>query len=150
MMVSKGITLLAQTAVFNGDIQYWRRQTTDQKTWAHYKLFPHRAHREHRRAVTTSVKGGYTAAVQNIYGILPPPPEDHHEEINDIQTIVQVMHTQSYDLEGLAQANAVLTSSNSALMAQLAQITVTMNSMQAQLNTLTYAQNNQARSNRKH
>ena len=36
----------------------------------------------------------------------------------------------------LAQASAVLTSSNSVVMAQLAQMTVTMNSMQAQLKTL--------------
>ena len=38
-VVSKGITLFDNTGVFNEDIREWRRQTTDQKTWAHYKLF---------------------------------------------------------------------------------------------------------------
>ena len=60
------------------------------------------------------------------------------------------MQKNSYDLEGLAQSNAVLTSSNYALMAQLAQMTVTMNAMQAQLNTLASAQTNQARPKRNH
>ena len=55
------------------------------------------------------------------------------------------MQTQDYDMGGLAQANVVLTSSNSAVMAQLAHMTVTMNAMQAQLKTLTSAQTNQAR-----
>ena len=94
-MVSNGITLLAQTTVFNKYIQEWKRQTTDQKTWAQYKIFLHRAHREQIIAVTTVGKGGYTAAVQNIYGVPPPPPEEHHKAINDLHTIFQVMQTQS-------------------------------------------------------
>ena len=49
-------------------------------------------------------------------------------------------------MEGLAQANAVLTRSNSAVMAQLEYMTVTMNDMHAQLKTLASAQNHQARS----
>ena len=60
------------------------------------------------------------------------------------------MHTHSYDLEGLAQANAVLTSFNSAVMAQLAQMTVTTNVMEAQLKTLLSDQTNQTRKNRNH
>ena len=54
--------------------------------------------------------------VQKIYGAPLPFLEDHHEVIEDIQTIVKEMQTQDYDLEGLSQANAVLTSSNSAVM----------------------------------
>ena len=42
---------------------------------------------------------------------------------------------QSYDLELLAQSNAVLTSSKSAVMAQLAQMNVIMNAMPAQIKT---------------
>ena len=53
-------------------------------------------------------------------------------------------------MEGLAQANAVLTSSNSAVMAQLAQMTVTMNSMQAQLKIIASAKTNQARPKKNH
>ena len=41
------------------------------------------------------------------------------------------MQTQSYDLKGLAQANAVLTISNSVVMAQLAQMNVIMNTMRS-------------------
>ena len=60
------------------------------------------------------------------------------------------MQMYSYELEGLAQANSVLTSSNSAVMAQLAQMNVTMNDMQAQLKILSLAPNNQTRSKRKY
>ena len=40
------------------------------------------------------------------------------------------MQTQIYNLEGLTQTNADLTISDSAVMAQLEQRTVTMNAMQ--------------------
>ena len=70
--------------------------------------------------------------------------------IDDIQTIVQGMQTQIYDLEELAQANAVLNSSNSVVMAQLEHMTVTMNTMQAQLKTLASTQTNQVRPKMKH
>ena len=63
---------------------------------------------------------------------------------------MQGMQSQSYDLEGPTQANAVLASSNSTIMVQLSQMNVTMNYMQAQLKTLASAQTNQARSKRKH
>ena len=46
------------------------------------------------------------------------------------------MQTQSYDMEGLAQANEVLTISNSVVMGQLEKMNVIMNAMQAQLNIL--------------
>ena len=39
MMVSKGITLLAQTSTFNKDIQEWRQQTTDLNALAIFKTF---------------------------------------------------------------------------------------------------------------
>ena len=34
MMMSKGITLLAQTVIFDDYIREWRRQFADLKTWA--------------------------------------------------------------------------------------------------------------------
>ena len=95
--------------------------------------------------VTTSVKRGYTATVQNIYGAPPSYTEEHHEVIEEIQTIVQGMQTQGYDLEGLAQANAVLTRSNYMIIAQLVQMIVTMNVMQAQLKTIASVQTDEAR-----
>ena len=58
------------------------------------------------------------------------------------------MRTQGYKLEGLEQANEVLTSLNSKVMAQLAQMTVTMNAMQAQLKTIASAQTNQVKPKR--
>ena len=64
--------------------------------------------------------------------------------MEDIHTIVQGLLTQGYDMEGLAQAYTVLTIQKSAVMAQLAQMTVTMNTMKAQLKTLASVQNNQA------
>ena len=89
-------------------------------------------------------------AVQNIYGVPPPHPEEHHAAINDIHTIVQGLQTQICELEGLVQANAVFTRSNSVVMALLTQITVTMNAIQAKLKTLASAQTSQTRSKRKH
>ena len=136
MMMSKGITHLEQTGILNDDIREWRRKSADLKTWEKFKLFFHQAHREQKIAVTTARKGEYTTTVKTIYGAPPPSPGKHHEVIEDIQTIVQGMKTQGYKLEVLAQANEVLTSSNYAVMAQLAQMTVTMNAMQAQLKTI--------------
>ena len=74
MMMSKGITLLAQTRLFNDDIRDWRRQSTDLKTWAKYIYISHWAHREQKRAVTTAGKGGCTVTVQNTYGAPPLSP----------------------------------------------------------------------------
>ena len=63
---------------------------------------------------------------------------------------MQGMQTQRYTLEGLAQANAELTILNSAVRTQVAQMTVTMNTVTAQLNTLASAQTNQTRPKMKH
>ena len=71
-----------------------------------------------KRALTTAGKGGYIAAVHNIYVVPPPPPEYDHKPIESINKIVQGMKNQIYDMEGLAQANVILTSSNLAAMVQ--------------------------------
>ena len=60
------------------------------------------------------------------------------------------MQTQRYQLEELAQSNAVLTSSNSAVTAQLSQMDVTIYAMQAQFKTLASTQTNQLISKRNH
>ena len=49
------------------------------------------------------------------------------------------MQNQIYDMEGLAQANAVLTKSDYSVMTKLSQMTATMNVMHAQLKTLSSA-----------
>ena len=69
--------------------------------------------------------------MKKIYGAPPPSSEEHHKVIEDIQTILQGMRAQGYEMEGLAKAKAVLTRLNSAVMAQLEQMTVTTNAMQA-------------------
>ena len=145
MMMSKGIILLEQMGIFNDDIRGWRQKSADLKTWEKYKLFSHQAHQEQKIAVKTAGKGGYTATVQKIYDAPTNSPEEHNEVIKDIQTIVQGMQTQGYNMEELAQFNLVLTSSNSTIMAQLAQMTVTMNPIQAQLKTPASAKTNQER-----
>ena len=98
MMMSKRITLLAQTVIFNDDIREWRRQSSDLKMWAKYIYFFHQAHQEQKIAVTTAGKVRYIATFQNIYGAPWPSPEEHHEVIKDIQIIVQGMKTQGYKL----------------------------------------------------
>ena len=57
IMVSKGITLFAQTATFNVDIRKWRQQTTNLKKWSTFKTFYHQTHQEQSRVVTTTSKG---------------------------------------------------------------------------------------------
>ena len=131
IIVPKGITLLAQTATFNKDSIEWRQKPTNLKTWATFKKFSHWAHREQRRAVTTLGKGGYTAAVQKNYSVLPPPPEEHQKAIGNLNNIFQGIQMQSYNLEGLEKSNTFLNICNSVLMAKLAQMTETMNAMQA-------------------
>ena len=64
MMVSKGVTILEQTATFNKDIREWRQQKKDLKTWATFKTISYQAHREEIRVVTTAEKGEYTAGLQ--------------------------------------------------------------------------------------
>ena len=87
MILSKGITLLEQTATFNNDIREWRQQPSELKTWAGFKIFFHCAHREQRHVVTTSGKGGYMAEVQNIYVMLTPaPPEEHMQKLSHYVT----------------------------------------------------------------
>ena len=58
------------------------------------------------------------------------------------------MYMQIYELEKLAQSNSFLTMLNTAVMEKLAQMTVTVNAMQAQLKRLVYAPTNQTMSNR--
>ena len=48
------------------------------------KEVSHQAHGGHKRAVTTAEKGGYIVVVQKIYGVLPPPLEEHHETIDNL------------------------------------------------------------------
>ena len=60
------------------------------------------------------------------------------------------MQTQSYNMEVLAQDNAVLTSSKPAVISQLAHMTVIMNAIQVQSKTLASAQTKQARPKKKH
>ena len=84
MMVSKVITLLAQTGIFNDDIREWRRKSADLKTWVKYNFFFRQAHQEQKIAVITAGKGGYIATVQNIYSEPQPYPEEHYEVIEEI------------------------------------------------------------------
>ena len=63
--------------------------------------------------------------------------------------IFQRIQNHSYELEGLAQSNAVLASSNPVVMAQLEQMTVAMNAIQAQLKTLSSATTNPTSTKRK-
>ena len=59
-----------------------------------------------------------------------------------MNTFVQGIQNQGYDMEGLAKANAFLTSYNSSVMEQSAQIIVTINEIQAQLKTLSATSSN--------
>ena len=86
--------------------------------------------------VTTVGKRGYNVPVQNIYGVTPPPLEEHHDAIESFQATTQVMKNQRYDMEASEQANTDLTISNSAVTAQVVKLTASMGAIQDQLNTL--------------
>ena len=73
-----------------------RRQTIELNTWANLKAFFHQSHFEQKRAVTSTYIVVYTVAVQNIYGILPPPPENSHGLIDRWNIIAYGIQTQSY------------------------------------------------------
>ena len=45
MIVSKGITLLAQTVTFNEDNREWQQQSAKINAWIGFNLFSSRAHR---------------------------------------------------------------------------------------------------------
>ena len=135
MMISKGITALEQMGILTRTLESGDDNPPASSRWQDI-YFSYRVHQDQKRAVTAAGKGGYTATVKNIYGAPPPSPEYQNEVIKDIQTTLQGMQTQGYKLEGLAQANAVLTRSKSTVMSQLAHMTVIMNYMQAQLKTI--------------
>ena len=110
MMMSKGIILLEQTGVFNDNTREWRRQSSNLKTWAKYKLFfSPSTPRAEKSGDNCRKRGVNRDGAKNIQCNPPTPPEEHHGKIEDTQTIMQGMQEQSYDMEGLVQANAVLT-----------------------------------------
>ena len=84
-------------------------------------------------------------AVQNIYGVLTLPPEKHHEALYYLNKVMQWVHNQRYEMEGLAQTNAVLKISDSVVMTQLFPMTEMMSEVQAQLKNLSAASKNSTR-----
>ena len=67
--------------------------------------------------------------MQNIYGVPPPPIEEHQKAIDHINTIAQGMQIQIHNLGVLAQDNAILKISNKSVMDQLEHMNVDMESM---------------------
>ena len=84
MIVSKGINLPAPISTFKKNSRECLQQSIELKTWAHFNIFSHRSHQEKRIVITTTVKGGYTVMVYNIYGVPPQPPEEPNEAIDSI------------------------------------------------------------------
>ena len=58
MMVSKVTTLMARTNMFNEGMRGWKGQSINQTTWEKLYIFFHQYHREQRKLVTTTGKGG--------------------------------------------------------------------------------------------
>ena len=52
-LVSKGITLLANTAVYHEGIREWRHKLAVNKTWDNFKMHFQHEHQELRKAVMT-------------------------------------------------------------------------------------------------
>jgi hypothetical protein len=145
MLISKGITLLSNTAVFNDDIKDWNRLNATEKTWANFKSHFQRAHRERRKAVTTAGQGGYNASVHNVYGYNATVNNVYGNAEDDAVRALQQAATDSLStiaggladnqtgLAELAQANAVLTATNTTMAAQMAQLMSGMQLLQTQM-----------------
>ena len=119
MMVSKDITLLSETTIFNDDIQKRRWQPADLNTWPELK--------------------GFSPFSPKLFGKLPPsPPEEHNAAIGSLHAITQVINYQRYEMNGLLQEKSVPISTNTAVMAQLVQLTADIGKIQAQIQKLAY------------
>ena len=67
-LITKGVTLLANTSSLNQDIQEWQRLPVAQKTWQHFQTFFQQAHKDLRKTIITVGQGDYIAAVNTVYG----------------------------------------------------------------------------------
>lgn len=143
MLISKGITLLRQTAVFNGDICRWKALPAAEKTWENFKRFFHRVHKENRKATVTAGEGGYSATVNNIFGTGNVTVNNiavhcdnntgqilSEETTNNINMIADGILHHSSSIQELQQANAVLTNTNSMIMQQLQMIAAQLHQLQ--------------------
>ena len=75
--------------------------------------------------------------MQNIYSVTTTDPTgDHNEAIESLQAITQGMQYQQYEIDLMAQENAVLIRTNSAVMAQLLQLTKATEEIKSQPKTL--------------
>eukprot|EP00978_Attheya_sp_CCMP212_P019848 scaffold56242_cov32-Attheya_sp.AAC.3 len=135
MMMTKGITLLLSTAVFNEDIKQWRRKPETEKTWEVFKIHFQQAHKEWRKAITTDGQGGYNAAVSSIYGVPTTEERDATLDLQEIaaelpETISDGRSTHQDSISEPTQANAVLSNNSTTLVAQMAQMMQQMQTLQ--------------------
>eukprot|EP00978_Attheya_sp_CCMP212_P030651 scaffold113517_cov39-Attheya_sp.AAC.1 len=111
VMVTKGITLLSNTAVFNEDIKEWRRKPEAEKTWSLFNTHFQRAHKEQRKATTTAGHGGYSATVNSIYGMPTNEEQAAQQDLQEraaesLETISDGLSTHQDRISELTQANA--------------------------------------------
>eukprot|EP00978_Attheya_sp_CCMP212_P006828 scaffold15932_cov95-Attheya_sp.AAC.2 len=124
MMETKGIAILSNTAAFNEDIKQWHRKHETKKTWEVFKAHFQRAHKERRKAITTTGQGGYNATVNSIYGVPTTEERDATLDLQEraaksLETISDGLFTHQDSISELTQANAVLIVRGSALSSGL-------------------------------
>eukprot|EP00978_Attheya_sp_CCMP212_P005238 scaffold11617_cov53-Attheya_sp.AAC.5 len=122
-------------AVFNEDIKEWRRKPEAEKTWTLFKTHFQRAHKEQHNATTTAGQGGYSATVNSIYGMPTNEEQAAQQDLQEraaesLETISDGLSTHQDIISELTQANAVLSSSNTTLAAQMAQMMQQMQTLQ--------------------
>eukprot|EP00978_Attheya_sp_CCMP212_P034432 scaffold144089_cov66-Attheya_sp.AAC.1 len=135
MMVTKGITLLSNTAVFNKDIKQWHRKLETEKTWEVFNTHFQRAHKERRKAITTAGQGGYNVTVNSIYGVQSTEERDATLDLQEraaesLETISDGLSSHQDSISELTQANAVLSNNNTTLAAQMTQMMQQMQTLQ--------------------
>eukprot|EP00978_Attheya_sp_CCMP212_P003539 scaffold7427_cov54-Attheya_sp.AAC.1 len=144
MLISKRITLLSNTMVFNDNIKDLNRLDTKEKMWANFKShfqWAHQHTREYKKAVTMARQGGYNALVHNVYDTMLPSTMCKAKlkmtQLVPSSKLPMTPSAPSWDESGLAaelaQANAVLTATNITMAAQMAQLMSRIQLLQTQM-----------------
>ena len=129
-LISKGVTLLADTAIFNQNIQDWQRLPVAQKIWQHFQTSFQQAQKELRKTVTTAGQGGYNAAVNNVYGsVIHQAFPQEQDATDNLGQIIQAISDQQNQTNKFSQVNSMMQQNNSTLL-------TTMNAMMEQIQDL--------------
>lgn len=139
-LVTKRITLLAHTGIFNDDSRRWRRKPLIKPTWREFKIFFTQMHNKQRHFNGAAVSGGFKSMINNVFGEVHfgrAPAEDDVEDTAEVlQAIAEGFEAHREEMAQLEQANATLATVNSTMMAQVKKMQAQMKRLQEQMSKL--------------